>query len=113
VGAMICGGTGTAILAAGPAGLLAGALLTAVVTFLGVRYGKVKARELADNWNAPAWVVKRVLTPGRIAKTRKDFEARLEARLREETAALQDQMESRIREITQSQIEGLSEITQL
>ncbi|MBN1361430.1 MAG: Hsp70 family protein, partial [Sedimentisphaerales bacterium] len=113
VGAMICGGTGTALLAAGPAGLLAGALLTAVVAFLGVRYGKVKARELADNWNAPAWVVKRVLTPARIAKTRRSFKTRLENRLNKETAALQDRMESRIREITQSQIEGLSEITQL
>lgn len=113
VGAMICGGTGTALLAAGPAGLLAGALLTAVVAFLGVRYGKIKARELADNWNAPAWVVKRVLTPTRIAKTRKSFRTRLEERLRKETLALQGQMEARIRDITQSQIEGLSEIAQL
>jgi hypothetical protein len=113
VGAMVCGGTGMTLLAAGPAGLVAGALLTGVVAFLGVRYGKVKARELADNWNAPAWVVKRVLTPGRIAKTRKAFRARLEERLRQETAVLQEQMESRIREITQSQIEGLSEIAQL
>lgn len=113
VGAMVCGGTGTALLAAGPAGLLAGALLTAVVTFLGVRYGKVKAREVADNWNAPAWVVKRVLTPARISKTRRDFERKLEERLRQETSALQEQMDDRIYEITQSQIEGLSEITQL
>ncbi len=113
VGAMICGGTGTALLATGPVGLLAGALLTAVVAFLGVRYGKAKARELADNWSAPAWVVKRVLTAARIARTRKAFKTRLEERLRQETATLQDQMESRIREITQSQIEGLSEITQL
>ncbi len=113
VGAMVCGGAGTAILATGPAGLLAGALLTAVVAFLGVRYGKVRARELADNWSAPSWVVKRVLTPGRISKTRKDFRTRLEERLRQETAALEEQMEARIREITQSQIEGLSEVTQL
>lgn len=113
VGAMVGGGTGTAILATGPAGLLAGALLTAVLAFLGVRYGKTKARELADNWNAPAWIVKRVLTPARISKTRKDFRTRLETRLREETAALQQQMENRIRQVTQSQIEGLSEVTQL
>jgi hypothetical protein len=113
VGAMICGGAGTALLAAGPIGLLAGALLSAVAAFLAVRYGKTRAKELADSWNAPAWVVKRVMTPSRIARAREEFKSRLEETLRHETASLQDQMEARIREITESQIEGLSEITQL
>lgn len=113
VGAMVCGGAGTALLATGPVGLLAGALLSAVVAFLAVRYGKTKARDLADNWSAPAWVIKRVMTPARMAKAREEFKARLEETLRQETATLQEQMETRIREITESQIEGLSEITQL
>lgn len=113
VGAMVCGGTGMALLATGPVGLLAGALLSAVAAFLAVRYGKTKAKELADNWNAPAWIVRRVMTPSRIARARHEFKARLEETLRRETADLQGQMETRIREITESQIEGLSEITQL
>lgn len=113
VGAMICGGTGMALLATGPVGLLAGALLSAVAAFLAVRYGKTKAKELADNWNAPAWIVKSVLTPSRIARVRQEFKARLKETLERETAGLQGQMETRIREITESQIEGLSEITQL
>ncbi len=111
--AMICGGTGTALLATGPAGLLGGALLGAVVAFLAVRYGKEKAMTLANDWNAPAWIVKRVMTPARIAKARVDFASRLEATLRREAAGLQEQMEDRIREITELQIKGLSEITQL
>lgn len=112
-GAMICGGTGMALLASGPVGLLAGALLSAVAAFLAVRYGKARARELADNWSAPAWVVKRVMTPSRIARARGEFRGRLEETLRRETTSLKDQMETRIREITESQIEGLSEVAQL
>jgi len=113
VGAMVCGGAGTALVATGPVGLLAGALLSAVAAFLAVRYGKTKARELADNWNAPAWVIKTVMTPSRTAKARQQFKSRLEETLRRETAGLQDRMETRIREITEAQIEGLSEIAQL
>jgi hypothetical protein len=44
---------------------------------------------------------------------RRDFQRRLQEMLRRETATLQDELESRIREVTQKQIEGLSEITQL
>ncbi|HPC95376.1 MAG TPA: Hsp70 family protein [Sedimentisphaerales bacterium] len=113
IGAMICGGAGTALVTTGPVGLLAGALLSAVAAFLAVRYGKTKARELADNWNAPAWVVRTVMTSSRIARARQKFKSRLEETLRRETGGLQDQMETRIREITAAQIEGLSEITQL
>ncbi len=113
VGAMVCGGAGTALVATGPVGLLAGALLSAVAAFLAVRYGKTKARELADNWNAPAWVIRTVMTPSRIAKARQQFKSRLEETLRRETAGLQDRMETRIREVTEAQIEGLSEIAQL
>lgn len=112
-GAMICGGTGMALLASGPVGLLAGALFSAVAAFLAVRYGKARAKELADNWSAPAWVVKRVMTPSRIAKAREEFKSRLEEMLRRETASLQHQMEVRIREITKAQIEGLSEVAHL
>jgi hypothetical protein len=113
VGAMVSGGGGIALLATGPVGLVAGALLSAVVAFLAVRYGKARAKELADTWNAPAWVVRRALSTSRIAKMRTEFKSRLQETLRRETAALQGQLEGRIREITESQIEGLSEITQL
>jgi hypothetical protein len=113
VGAMVSGGGGMALLATGPVGLVAGAVLSAVAAVLAVRYGKARARELADTWNAPAWVVKRALSASRIAKMRAEFKTRLQETLRRETAALQDELEARIREITEAQIEGLSEITQL
>jgi molecular chaperone DnaK len=113
VGASISGGGGLALIAAGPGGLIAGAVIAAVITFLAARYGTTRARELADTWNAPPWVVRNVLLPSRIAGMRSDFQSRLGSTLRHETAALQDELEAKIRTVTEKQIEGLSEITQL
>jgi hypothetical protein len=113
IGAMVCGGAGTAILISGPLGLIAGAVLTSAIAFLTVRYGKEKAQRFAENWVAPAWVVKRILTQSKIAKAREDFQLQLKNQLQEETATLQDEFETMIRKITELQIEGLSEIAQL
>ncbi len=112
-GAAILGGGGIHLLAAGPAGWIAGAVLSAVVAFLAVRYGIARAQEIAEAWNAPAWLVKNVLLPSRIARMRTDFQQRLQQTLRRETAALQTQLEEKIGEITERQIDGLSEIAQL
>ena len=112
-GAAISGGGGLHLLAAGPVGWVIGAVLVAVVAFLAVRYGTARAKELADTWNAPAWVARSILMPSRIASMRMDFQARLDKTLRRETASLQEELESRIRTITEKQVESLSEITQL
>jgi len=113
VGASISGGGGMALVAAGPVGWIAGAIIGAVVAFLAVRYGMSKAKELADTWNAPAWIVKNVLLPSRIARMRGDFQNRLKTTLQSETHALQDELESRIRQVTERQVESLSEVAQL
>ncbi|MCL5282796.1 MAG: Hsp70 family protein [Planctomycetes bacterium] len=113
VGAAISGGGGLHLLAAGPVGWIIGGVLVAVVAFLAVRYGTARAKELADSWNAPAWVVKNILMPSRIVSMRADFQTRLEETLRRETASLQGELESRIRTITEKQVESLSEIAQL
>jgi len=113
IGAILCGGAGTAILVSGPVGLIGGAVLALVIAYLTVRHGKEKAAKLAENWEAPAWVIKRALTQPKIHKAREAFGSQLEERLQEETVTLQDEFEERIRKITESQIEGLSEIAQL
>jgi molecular chaperone DnaK len=112
-GAAVSGGGGLHLIAAGPIGWLIGGILVAVVAFLAVRYGTTRAKELADTWNAPAWLVRTVLLPSRIASMRTDFQRRLRETLGRETATLQNELEARIGTITQRQIESLSEITQL
>ena len=113
VGAAVSGGGGLHLVAAGPVGWVIGGIILAVVAFLGVRYGTARAREVADTWNAPAWLIRSVLLPSRIASMRTDFQERLRGTLGRETAALQNDLEARICTITQRQIEGLSEIAQL
>ncbi|MBN1505441.1 MAG: Hsp70 family protein [Sedimentisphaerales bacterium] len=113
VGGAVGGGGGLALLAAGPAGWIAGAVLSAVVAFLAARYGITRAREMADTWNAPAWLAKSVLLSSRIARMRTDFQQRLRETLRRETGALQDQLEEGIAQVTETQIESLSEVAQL
>jgi len=113
IGAILCGGAGTAILVSGPVGLIGGAVLALVIAYLTVRHGKEKAAKLAENWEAPAWVIKRALTQPKIHKAREAFGSQLEEGLQEETVTLQDEFEARIRKITEQQIEGLSEIAQL
>ncbi len=113
VGAAISGGGGLHLLAAGPVGWVVGGVLVAMVAFLAVRYGTARAKELADTWNAPAWVVKNILMPSRIVSMRANFQTRLEETLRRETASLQGELESRIRTLTEKQVESLSEIAQL
>ncbi|MEA3227036.1 MAG: Hsp70 family protein, partial [Planctomycetota bacterium] len=100
IGAMLCGGAGTAVLVSGPVGLIGGAAFALVIAYLTVRHGKEKAAKLAENWNAPAWVIKRALTQPKIHKAREAFRSQLEERLREETVTLQDEFETRIRKIT-------------
>ncbi len=113
VGGAISGGGGLHLLAAGPVGWIIGGVLVAVVAFLAVRYGTARAKELADTWNAPAWVARSILLPSRIVRMRADFQDRLEQTLRRETTSLQQELESRIRTITENQVESLSEIAQL
>jgi hypothetical protein len=112
-GAAISGGGGLHLLAAGPVGWVIGGVLVAMVAFLAVRYGTARAKELADTWNAPAWVARSILLPSRIVSMRADFQTRLEETLRTETTSLQEELESRIRTITENQVESLSEIAQL
>jgi hypothetical protein len=53
------------------------------------------------------------LTESKINKAREQFRSQLTERLTKETAALHDGFETRIRKITEMQIEGLSELSQL
>lgn len=113
VGAGISGGGGTALLASGPVGWVIGAIISAVAAFLAVRYGTARAKELANTWHTPAWLARNILTSSRIARMRGDFQLRLQETLHRETSTLQGELETRIRELTERQIEGLSEVTQL
>ena len=112
VGAL-CGGAGTALIASGPVGWILGAILAAVIAVLSLRYGFKRAKEMAETWEAPAWLIKGVLTKSKIAKTRNKFQSHLETMLLEKLEKLESDFEARVREVVETQIEALSEIETL
>ena len=112
-GAAIGGGAGTALILSGPLGWLVGGVLTGVIALLGVRYGKDRAKALAETWVAPTWLTKRVLSEAKIAKSRDQFQQDIRGRLQKQCMALHAEFQSRIAQVAEQQIEALSEITQL
>jgi molecular chaperone DnaK len=113
LGTSLSGGAGIALLASLPLGGLIGGVLTGVIAILAVSLGKEKARKLADNWNAPAWMTKRALSETKINKTKDRFCAQITQKLTKQCTALQYEFQVHIKEVAQQQIEALSEITQL
>ncbi|TFG46302.1 MAG: hypothetical protein E4H40_07460 [Candidatus Brocadiia bacterium] len=113
IGGMICGGAGTAILASGPIGWIIGAILATIVALLAVRHGVKKAKELAENWDAPAWIIKMVFRKSKIIKIGNKFHAEIKDKLHQDLFSLQDEFQNRICELTETQIEALTEIDQL
>ena len=68
---------------------------------------------MAETWNAPSWLTKRVLTESKITKARNKFKSHLEMILSEKLEKLKSDFETRVREIVETQIEALSEIETL
>ena len=112
-GGALGGGAGTALLFAGPIGWILGAVLSGVVGFLAIGYGKARAKAVAENWVAPAWIAKRVLPTSKIARSRERFRAKINERLSAQCAELRGEFHQRISTVAEQQIEALSEITQL
>ena len=111
--ASICGGGGLALISSGPVGWIIGAILAGIVSVLSLRYGVKKAKEMAQTWNAPSWLTKRILTESKINKARNKFRSHLETIMSEKLEKLQSDFETRVREVVEAQIEALSEIETL
>jgi hypothetical protein len=113
IGGAICGGAGTALIVSGPVGWIIGAILATVIAFLSLRYGFKRAKELAETWEAPALLIKQVLTESKIDKTRNEFQSHLKTMLLEKLEKLESDFEACVHELTETQIEALSEIETL
>ncbi len=84
-----------------------------IVSVLSLRYGVKKAKKMAETWNAPAWLTKRILTESKITKARNKFQSHLESILSEKLEKMKSDFEARVREVVEIQIEALSEIETL
>jgi len=110
IGAMICGGGGVALIASGPIGWLIGLALTAIVAYLAFKYGLKRARQMAEGWNAPGWILKRVLTDAKIAKARKKMLTDIKSAAQQELTGIQDKIDEQVSNLVKHEIEALREI---
>ncbi|MDR0355209.1 MAG: Hsp70 family protein [Deltaproteobacteria bacterium] len=77
IAASLCGGSGLALLAAGPLGLIMGALGGIGLSQVGLKLGREKLEKMAREQNVPALLAKTVITEKNRRKTREDFSSDL------------------------------------
>lgn len=113
IGGMAAGGAKLALIAAGPVGWLIGALLAGVAAFLAFRYGKARAAAMAEEWHAPAWLVRRLLTDKKIDESRHKMSADARDRILEQLAGLQGQLNASVDAQVRAELDALTEMNGL
>jgi hypothetical protein len=111
--AMICGGGGTALIWSGPIGWIIGAIIVLLVSVLTVKYGAEKAKQMAEKWDVPQWILKRVLTDKKIMESREKLYKVLVSAVEGNLSNMQSALEKQVAAQVEKEIEALSEINQL
>lgn len=88
--AAISGGGGTALIMSGPVGWVLGAILTVVLGFLTLEYGKEQAREIVESIDLPAGAIKLILWESKIDNIIRDGRSKLQAELYQEIRRVLD-----------------------
>jgi len=107
--AMICGGSGMALIASGPIGWIIGAILGLVISL----YGTEKAKQMAEEWDVPGWVLKMVLTDSKIAETRNKMLTDIKSAAQQEMTRVEDKIIEQISNLVKHEIEALSDINHI
>lgn len=111
--AMICGGGGTALIVSGPIGWIIGAIIVLLVSVLTVKYGAEKAKQMAEKWDVPQWILNWVLTDKKIMKIREKFSKDLVSAVESNLSNMQSDLEKQVAVQVEKEIEALSEINQI
>ncbi len=116
--ANICGGGGTALLMAGPFGLLLGAVIGVAVALLAVTMGKEKATGMAKSFTIPSNVspipgtrvnpLHAILTDKKIDSCRADMNKDLSKKLEDASTGILKEVESKIERLIRDEISRLS-----
>lgn len=111
--AMICGGSGMALIASGPIGLIIGLVLGAVVAYHSLKYGAEKAKQMAQEWHIPVWILGKTITDGKIAEARDKMAKYIESAVQREMSGMRKALYDQVSQIVEREIEGLSDINHM
>ncbi len=108
--AMICGGSGAALITVGPIGLTAGALLGAAAGWVLLRYSKDQLRNTAERMNLPPAITSLLMSDRRIMALERDLEEALSDNLERRFIPVKQAMDEHIRALVMEEIKALNEV---
>lgn len=111
--AMISGGAGTALIATGPLGLVIGLILGAIVSYLALRYGTSKAKEMAETWEVSPWMIGFALSDSKLATIRSDLYKQIADKLTQTLLEAEQKLLQQLEELARNELSALSEINQI
>ena len=106
---MVCGGSGVALVASGPLGIVVGAVAGGVVGLMAARYGADRLKEVALH----RWMRKLILSDKVILSMREKFYEEFKDRLNEQLNGVKGELRQDLEKIVDAQIKALSYICQL
>lgn len=110
----ICGGTGMALIATGPLGLVIGTIIGVIVGALVVFVRLDEAKRRAEDWDGcPVWIIKKVLSDNKIYSAREDVKKQVREKTLEQIVEAKKQIEQHIQKYVNREIEMLSAINQV
>ncbi|MDR3152809.1 MAG: rod shape-determining protein [Deltaproteobacteria bacterium] len=107
VSASVCGGAGLALLASGPAGLVAGALGGAALGGIGLAVGRERLLEFIKRQSLPGFVTRAVITEASVAKVREELRAGLAKELEKVTEGFAGELQEVLGDMVKREIEEL------
>ena len=108
--AMLCGGSGAALITTGPIGLFTGALLGATAGWVLLRYSRDQLKEISERINLPPMVASLLMSDRRIASLEKSLEEALSDNLKRRFAPQKQAMDDHIRDLVMEEIKALNEV---
>ncbi len=108
--AILCGGTGAALVSAGPAGLAVGALLGASAGWILLRHGRERLREAAERISLPPFAASILMDDKSIDRLEEDLAKAIREHLQRRFVPLKRAMDDHIRTLVLEEIKALNEI---
>ncbi|MDD3514362.1 MAG: hypothetical protein PHD35_01370 [Synergistaceae bacterium] len=108
--ALLCGGTGTALVAAGPVGLAVGGAAGLVLSALLVRCGRDRVKKMAEDIPLPPRVVALLVTEAGMEEAERNLEKAMEEWLDSRLAEAGIELEDHVRALVADEMKSLTEI---